>query len=462
MGEDLNGLLKNALMIGGGAVVAETVRRAVTDHSPRYEAWERRPFRDFEHKILILGGGFAGYTAAKELCKKTAHRDDVGVMVISRDNYFTFWPMLAGCVSSDIDTGNVAQPLRRALIRAGASFRRAEVEGVNFEEQTVTADGRDFPYDQLVVALGAEPAYFGIPGVEEHAISIRGISAAEEIRNRVIERYEEATLARGEVSDARLRFVVIGGGATGVEVAAELHVLVNDVLAPDYPNIDPRRVKIVLVDSNKEVLKELDPALRRTARKKLADLQIDVLNQVKAKEITAEKVLLSDGTEIETENAIWTAGARASETLDKLDLPSDERKGLKMDSYLRVEGHENVWGIGDCAANIELDGSPVPPNAQAAVQQGYAVTRNILVALDGEGEIEPFDYKPVGQLVEMGSQFAVNDVMGVKFSGFIASLFWRATYLYKLESPQSRARIAADWFLDMFFSPTVTQIRDRR
>jgi NADH dehydrogenase len=370
--------------------------------------------------------------------------------------------MLAGCVSSDIDTGNVAQPLRRALIRAGASFRRAEVEGVNFEEQTVTADGRDFPYNQLVVALGAEPAYFGIPGVEEHAISIRGISAAEEIRNRVIERYEEATLARGEVSDARLRFVVIGGGATGVEVAAELHVLVHDVLAPDYPNIDPRRVKIVLVDSNKEVLKELDPALRRTARKKLADLQIDVLNQVKAKEITAEKVLLSDGTEVETENAIWTAGARASETLDKLDLPSDERKGLKMDSCLRVEGHENVWGIGDCAANIERDGSPVPPNAQAAVQQGYAVTRNILVALDGEGEIEPFDYKPVGQLVEMGSQFAVNDVMGVKFSGFIASLFWRATYLYKLESPQSRARIAADWFLDMFFSPTVTQIRNRR
>jgi NADH dehydrogenase len=333
---------------------------------------------------------------------------------------------------------------------------------VNFEEQTVTADGRDFPYDQLVVALGAEPAYFGIPGVEEHAISIRGISAAEEIRNRVIERYEEATLARGEVSDARLRFVVIGGGATGVEVAAELHVLVHDVLAPDYPNIDPRRVKIVLVDSNKEILKELDPALRRTARKKLADLQVDVVNQVKAKEITAEKVLLSDGTELETENAIWTAGARASETLDKLDLPSDERKGLKMDSYLRVEGHENVWGIGDCAANIERDGSPVPPNAQAAVQQGYAVARNILVALDGEGEMESFDYKPVGQLVEIGSQFAVNDVMGVKFSGFLASLFWRATYLYKLESPQSRARIAADWFLDMFFSPTVTQIRDRR
>ncbi|HEV8043837.1 MAG TPA: FAD-dependent oxidoreductase, partial [Rubrobacter sp.] len=182
---------------------------------------------------------------------------------------------------------------------------------------------------------------------------------------------------------------------------------------------------------------------------------------VKAKEIMAEKVILSDGRELLTENAIWTAGARASEKLDDLDLPADERKGLKTDAVMRVEGHENVWGVGDCAFTVEEDGTPVPPNAQAAVQEGKAVARNVLAAIDGR-EPEPFAYKPVGQLVEIGSNFAVNQVMNVKFSGFIASLFWRATYLYKLESPQSRARIAADWFLDLFFDPAVTQIRDRR
>jgi len=458
----MNGLLKGALAAGGGAIGAELVRRAVfSGAQPRYEPWERSPFRDFPNKVLILGGGFAGYKAAKQLCKMTRHRDDVGVMVISRENFFTFWPMLAGCISSDIDTKNVAQPLRRALIRDGASFRRAEVESINLEKQCVTAGGREFPYDHLIVALGAEPAYFGIPGVQEHAISIRGIGAAEEIRNRVIERYEEATLARGQVPDSHLTFVVIGGGATGVEVASELHALVHDILAPDYPNINPHRVKIVLVDSNEQVLKELDPALRRTARKKLADLQIEVHNKVKAKEITADKVILSDERELSTENAIWTAGARASEKLDDLDLPADERRGLKVDAYMRVEGHENVWGVGDCAANIEEDGKPVPPNAQAAVQEGKAVARNVLAVIDGR-EPEPFDYKPVGQLVEMGSNFAVNQVMNVKFSGFMASLFWRATYLYKLESPQSRARIAADWMLDLFFDPAVTQIRDRQ
>jgi NADH:ubiquinone reductase (H+-translocating) len=154
----MNGLLKGALAACGGAVGAELVRRAVFSGAhPRYEPWERAPFTDFPNKVLILGGGFAGYTAAKQLCKRTRHRDDVGVMVISRENFFTFWPMLAGCISNDIDTKNVAQPLRRALIRDGASFRRADVESVDLDRQCVTADGREFPYDHLIVALGAEP-----------------------------------------------------------------------------------------------------------------------------------------------------------------------------------------------------------------------------------------------------------------------------------------------------------------
>lgn len=455
----MNGLLRSALMVGGGAVAAEVLRRTVLRGTrARYEPWERPPYRDFPNRVLIVGGGFAGYKAAETLCKRARDRDDVGVMMISRENYFTFWPMVASVISSDVETRNVAQPLRRSLIRLGASFRRADIEGLDLEKQCVTAAGREFPYDHLVLALGAEPAYFNIPGVEEHCISIKGLSAGEDIVNRVIERYEETTLARGEVPDSRLTFVVIGGGATGVEVASELHSLVHDLLVPDYPNISPHRVKIILVDANKEVLKELDPALRRVARKKLADLHIEVINNVRAQEVTADKVILNNGREIAAENVIWTAGARASVKLDELPLPHDERRGLEVDRCMRVVGHDNVWGIGDCAANVDEKGDPVPPNAQAAVQQGEAVAKNILAVIDGE-EPRPFRYKPLGQLVEMGSEFAVNEVMGVRFSGFIAALFWRATYLYKLESPESRARIAADWLLDLFYDPPVAQIR---
>jgi NADH dehydrogenase len=183
-----------------------------------------------------------------------------------------------------------------------------------------------------------------------------------------------------------------------------------------------------------------------------------VINDVKAKEVRADSVLLSDGREIAAENVIWTAGARASSKLDELPFPHDERKGLATDRFMRVEGHENVWGIGDCAATVDEEGAAVPPNAQAAVQEGETVARNILAVIDGE-EPEPFRYRSLGELVELGSEFAVNEVMGFKFSGQFAALFWRLTYLYKLESPQSRARIAADWLLDLFYDPTVTQIR---
>ncbi len=453
----MNRLLKGVLVAGGGAAAAEVVRRALRNR-PRYEPGERVPYRDFPNRVLVVGGGFAGYKAAETLCKLTRNRDDVGVMVVSRENYFTFWPMLAGVISSDVQTHNVAQPLRRALIRLGASFRRAGLDTVDPERRTVTADGREFPYEHLVLALGAEPAYFGIPGVEEHCISIKGIDAGERICNRVIERYEETTLVGGDVPDSKLTFVVIGGGATGVEVASELHSLVHDLLVPDYPNIDPHRVEILLVDANREILKELDPALRRVARKKLTDLHVEVLNNVRAQEVTAGKVVLNDGLEIETENVIWTAGARASVKLDDLPFPHDERKGLEVDRFMRVVGHDNVWGIGDSAATVDEKGEPVPPNAQAAVQEGQAVAKNVLAVIDGE-EPKPFRYRPLGQLVEMGSEFAVNEVMGVRFSGLLAALVWRATYLYKLNSPRGKAEIAADWILHLFFRPAAAQIR---
>ena len=463
----MNTLVKSSLAIGGGLVALEGMRRMFrVQPKPRYEPWERKPYREFENKVLILGGGFGGYNAAKTVCSKIKDRDDVGVMLISKENYFTFWPMLAGVISSDIQTQNVAQPLRRSLIEAGASFRRATVDNIDFEKQVVTAVGEadakiEVPYDHAIMALGGEPAYFGIPGVEEHALSMTGIHTAEDIRNRAIERFEQTTLARGDVPRSKLTFVIIGGGATGVETASELHGLVHDVLAPDYPNIDPNNVRIVLVDRNEQVLKELDPALRRTARKKLDDLDIEVFSNTKAQEITADKVVLDSGDEIEAENVVWTAGARASVKLEDFEeLPSDERKGLEVDEYCRVKGYDNVWGIGDCAANVDGEGNAIPPNAQAAVQGGDAVAKNVLAYIDGE-ELQSFNYKSVGQLVEMGSQFAVNEVMGVKFSGFIASLFWRATYLFKTEAPQNKARIAADWILELFFHPTVTQIRGR-
>src|SRR5215204_2097936 len=318
----MNKLLVGSLVVGGGVVAAEGLRRLLyQEPQPKYAPWERPPYEEFPNRVLIVGGGFAGFSTAKTLAGLTEDRDDVGIMVVNKENFFTYWPMVAGIISSDVETKNVAQPLRRALIQFGASFRRAELESVDFEHKILTASGGlEFPYDHLVLALGADPAFFGIPGVEEHSISMKGLADAERIRNRMIERFEEVTLARDEASEtdggdeipeSKLTFVVIGGGSTGVEIASELHSLAHKTLAPDYPTIDMNRVKIVLVDSNEEVLKELDPALRRAARRHLEDLEIEVINEVRAEEVTADRVILDDGQEIETENVVWTAGNRA-------------------------------------------------------------------------------------------------------------------------------------------------------
>lgn len=454
---------KAGLAAGGVAVAAGTLRRYLNPE-PRYSPWERRPYGEFEKKVLVVGGGFGGYAVVEKLTKLARGRDDLAVMMISRENFFTFWPMVAGTISSDIDSLNVAQPLRRALITAGASFRRAPLGSIDRERRVAVADGgKEFPYDELVLAVGAQPNFFGIEGVKEHCLTMKGISDAERIRNRVIERFEDATLADGDVPQSKLTFAVIGGGSTGVETAAEIDALITEALAPDYPGIRRDRVKVILLTRGKEILPELDPALRRAARARLATRNVEVLTGAAAERVEADRVILKDGREIETENAIWTAGGRPNELLNDLDLPLTEYDGVIVDEYLRVADRPGMWSLGDCAAVPNVlaeDGSFVPPTAQAAAQEGYVAAENVLASLDGrEEDLKPFEYRPMGHLVELGSEFAVNEVLGVKFSGLLAALVWRATYLYKLESPRGKAQVAADWILGLFFRPAAAEIR---
>lgn len=446
------------LALGGASLAGLGIRRIVRS-GPRFAPWERPPFERFRRKVLILGGGFAGYNCAKHLCTLTWGRDDVGVMLISRDNYLTFRAMVPGIISSDVGIANIAQPLRRKLIRMGASVRRAEIETVDFERRVVIADGKEFPYDQLVLALGAEPAFFGIPGVEEHAVSMKGVVEALAIRDLVIDRFEEVTLHGGEVSESKLNFVVIGAGATGVETAAQLHVLINHVLAPEYPNIDTARSRIFLLDGRPNILPELDPGLRRVAHGQLAARKIEVMTNTLATEVGDGYVKLASGREIPSENVIWTAGARPNALVEKIGLPLVERtRGLKVDLNLRVAGFDNVWGVGDCATIPDGHGGFVPPNGQAASKEGAHVAKNVLAVIDGK-EPTPFRYKSMGQLVELGSHFAVNDIFGVRFSGRLASLVWQAAHLMLLESPHGRARQAFDWLLGYFLEPSVSRIR---
>jgi NADH dehydrogenase len=189
----LNQLARASLVVGGTLAAASILRRVLKARTG-YPSWERPPYGELPHQVLIVGGGFAGYMTAKTLCDLTKDREDVGVLVISRENYFAFWPMVPGIIGSEVDIGNIAQPLRRPLIEAGASFRRAYLKGVDFERKLVIAEGgKEFPYDHLVVAMGSQPNFFDVPGVMEHSLALGGLADALRIRNRVIERFEQTT-----------------------------------------------------------------------------------------------------------------------------------------------------------------------------------------------------------------------------------------------------------------------------
>jgi NADH dehydrogenase len=370
IGGSFNQLARISLVVGGTAAAVSVLRRALKPRT-RYAPWEKVPYGEFPHKVLVAGGGFAGYMAAKALCDLTEERDDVGVLVISRENYFAFWPMVPGIIGSEVDIGNIAQPLRRPLIEAGASFRRAELKDMDFERKIVVAEGgKEFPYDHLILALGSQPNFFGVPGVKEHSLALGGLADALKIRNRVIERFEQATLEPGELPDPRLTFVVIGGGATGVETAAEIHALVHEALTPDFPNIDMEEVRIFVIEAGQEILGELDPALRRVAAMELAARGIKVITGLRATEVMADRVKLDDGRMIRTENVVWTAGIRPNTKLEDLDLPLTERDGVIVDERLRVPGRPGVWAIGDSAAIPQGDGKLAPPKPKRRFRRG--------------------------------------------------------------------------------------------
>ena len=232
-------------------------------------------------KVLVVGGGFGGLAAVEGLARALSGSQEVGVGLLDRHNYTTFWPMVPSALSGNIEVRHAAYPLRRVLRPLGVEFLQAEVEGVDFENRNVHTDGGDFPYDYLILALGSRTAFFG-SGADEHAFDLKGLTKVVEVRNHVLDCFEEAERLRGEHGDDLLTFVFVGGGTTGVEGIADTHDLIFDTLEEDYPNVDFDRVRLVLVNADETILKEVDPALAHAASLRLASQRVEVLNNARA------------------------------------------------------------------------------------------------------------------------------------------------------------------------------------
>ena len=416
-------------------------------------------------KIVIVGGGFGGIYAALELDKWLFRFPNVDVTIVNRDNFFLFTPMLHEVAASDLDITNIVSPVRKLV--SNIEFFDGDVERLDLAGRKVVVahggDGHthDLPYDHLILSPGSVTNFFGLPGLEERAITMKSLNDAIALRNRMIEQLEEAETECGAPDrDHLMTFVVAGGGFAGVETIAGMNDFVHQAL-PFYPHIPREKVRMVLVHPGEVILPELSEKLGRYAQRKLIERGVEIRSKTKVTCVTPKGVCLSDGTEIDSATIIWTAGTQPNPLVKT--LPCKTEKGrVCVDEYLQVPGWPGVWALGDCALVPDpATGGFHPPTAQHAIRQGRVLAGNILAQLRGTPK-RKFSFRTIGQLASLGRRTGVAQILGINFSGFVAWWMWRTIYLMKLPRLEKRLRVAMDWTWDLLFSKDLVKFLSRR
>jgi NADH dehydrogenase len=413
-------------------------------------------------RILILGGGFAGAYTARHLEKALAEDLQVEIVVIAKENFVLFTPMLHEVAGSDVADTHIVQPLRKMLRRTHVGI--AEVEAIDLVKKQVRVrhdafpEPFEIPYDQLVLALGAVTNFFHTPGLEEHALTMKTLGDALVVRNRIIDALE---LADNQVDETECRktltVVVAGGGFAGAETVGAINDFIREGMK-FYHRLTEHMLRVVVVHPGEVILPELGEGLGRYAQKKLEARGVEIRLKTKVTGFDGQEVTLSDGTKIATRQLIWTAGTTPPPLL--AELPCKLQRGrVVADECMRVPNFPGVWALGDCALVPDLlnPGKFYPPTAQHAIRQAAALARNIVAEMRGQSPA-PFKFKTLGMLAAIGRRTGVAEILGMRFSGIIAWWLWRGIYLSKLPGFQKKIRVALDWTLDLFFSKEIVQL----
>ena len=410
-------------------------------------------------RILVLGGGFGGVHAAMHLEKALRADSDVQITLVSRDNFFLFTPMLHEVAASDLDITHIVSPIRTLLRRTTVFV--GDVESVDLRRRrVVVAHGferhrHELEYDQVVVALGSITNFYGLPGLEERALTMKTLGDAIHLRNRVIATLEEGDTECAGGADGLLTFVVAGGGFAGIETAAGVNDFVHEALK-FYPRLSHDRIRMVLVHAGPVILPELGEKLGAYAQKKLAARGVEIITNAKVARVDAFGVTLEDGRHIPSRLVVWTAGTSPHPLIH--DLPCGLDRGrIIVDETLAVPGWPGVWALGDCAVVPDRrTGKPHPPTAQHALREAKTVATNIMAIMRGRAPVA-FDFRTIGQLAAIGRRTGVARIFGFNFSGFAAWWLWRTIYLSKLPRFEKKCRVAIDWTLDLMFSKDFVQ-----
>jgi NADH dehydrogenase len=397
-------------------------------------------------RVIIAGAGFAGLTCARRL-----KRVDVDVLLIDRNNYHLFTPLLYQVASALLDPGEVARPVRE-LVRPlrNVEYKQAEVNGADLQRRLLLTDHGPLPYDYLVLATGAETDYFGNESLARHAFGLKSLDEALALRNRVLARFEASRWAKtAEERRSLLTFAIVGGGPTGVELAGAYAELIRLVLRKDFRDLDLNEVRVLLLEASDKLLAPFESDLRAAALRSLQSKGVEVKLSARVAEVTKDTVKLADGEEIGASTVVWTAGVKASSVGAALEVELGRQKRVKVGPTLQVPGYPTCFVIGDLAAATDGD-VVLPMLIPVAMQEARRVAATIgeLVHNRPAGS---FRYKDPGIMATIGRNSGVAQLGSVRLSGFLGWGMWLVVHLVNVVSFRSRILVLVNWAWDYLF-----------
>jgi NADH dehydrogenase len=419
------------------------------------------------HRVLILGGGFAGVETGRHLEKLTRGRDDVEVWLVNRENFSLFTPLLPEVCSGNLEARHCVTALRAQLRRPSSWAVTGDVEAIDCEAKQAIVIGGDgdrhrLNYDSLVLALGGETATFGIKGIAQYAVGMKTLADAFALRNRIIEMLERADLEQNDDERrAQLTFVVGGAGFSGVETAGEVEDFVRRVRRRFYPKIREDELGFHLVELKDRVLPEMPEDMGEYAARKLRQRGYEIHLGTPMREVREDGVVVGqEETVIPARTVIWTGGVKPSPIVGDAGIEVD-KAGRAIVEPTMATSREGVWAIGDCALIPKAEGEGYhAPTAQNAVREAKRLARNIVATIDGrEQQVEAFRYDVIGTLASIGHHTGVGVVFGIRVRGWLAWFMWRGYYWSRVPGIGGKARVALDWFANFLFGSDPVQLK---
>jgi NADH dehydrogenase len=411
-------------------------------------------------RILVLGGGFGGVYTTLHLEKALRKQKAVEITLVSQENFFLFTPLLHEVATGGIETRHIAYPIRTLRGRRRFSFVQGEVKAIDLEKKLVNTDQGSLPYDFLVLALGSTTDTSQLPTQAPHVFILKDLHDGMVLRNHIISLFEEAD-ARPEEQERLLTFVVVGGGATGVQLIAEMRDFIFRFLLRNYPRVSPGTVRLILIQNDMRLLEDMDPGLATYALSVLKRKGVEVRLCSRVTRVLDDATEINGAEVIPTRTLVWTAGIRGNPVIESLPLEKDPLGRVEVDQFLEIPGLPGVYALGDNALFINPNsGQPLPARAHIAVRQPKTVAHNILADLFG-GRKRPCPVPWMAETVSLGSREAAIKLWRLRLFGLPARFLWLTSYLVLVPSVYIRTRVVLDWLLALIFGRDVTLLRLR-